>query len=96
MSKKRQSVVLFSQNKIRRHWDSKSELWYFSVIDVVSVLTDSTIPKRYWTDLKSKLNQEGSEVYDKIVRLKMKAADGKMRLTDVADTEILLRIKTNW
>ena len=89
---KEKSIVLFNKKKIRRHWDKDKELWYFSVIDVVEVLTDSSVPKRYWSDLKIKLAEEGSEVYDKIVRLKMKAPDGKMRLTDAGDTETILRL----
>lgn len=76
---------------MRRHWDAEQEEWYFSIIDVISILTDSTIPKRYWTDLKSKLQQEGSEVYDKIVHLKMIASDGKKYLTDCYTTENILR-----
>ncbi len=67
-------IAIFEGKKIRRHWDSKKELWYFSVVDVVAVLTDSTIPRRYWSDLKTKLKEEGSEVYEKIVQLKMRAA----------------------
>lgn len=85
-------VALFEGKRIRRHWDNEKELWYFSVIDVIGVLTDSTIPKRYWSDLKIKLQNEGSEVYEKIVQLKMKASDGKKYLTDVANTEVMLRI----
>jgi DNA-damage-inducible protein D len=85
-------IKLFEERKVRSHWDEKEEQWYFSVIDVVEVLTGSSIPKRYWADLKSKLIKEGSEVYDKIVRLKMIAEDGKNRETDTADTETLLRI----
>src|SRR5205814_4405381 len=73
-------------------WDAKTEKWYFSVIDVIEILTDSSIPKRYWTDLKKKLQTEGSEAYEKIVRLKMEAPDGKLRETDVANTQTLLRI----
>jgi len=92
MNKKTTSIILFNQSQVRRHWDEDREEWYFSIIDVISVLTDSTIPKRYWADLKKKLKQEGSEVYDKIVRLKLKAPDGKMRMTDVASTEQLLRL----
>jgi len=88
----KKSLLIFDQKEIRRHWDEDKELWYFSVIDVVAVLTDSTIPKRYWTDLKSKLIGEGSETYEKIVQLKMTAPDGKMRLTDVADTQTLFRL----
>ncbi len=90
--KKENSVILFNQKKIRRHWDSEKEVWFFSVIDVIEILTDSTIPKRYWSDLKIKLNQEGSQLYEKIVQLKFKATDGKKYLTDVADTETLLRL----
>ena len=86
------SVKLFESKKIRSHWDESKEKWYFSVIDVVEILTESSIPKRYWSDLKKKLTNEGSEAYEKIVRLKMKAEDGKNRETDVADTETLLRI----
>lgn len=85
-------IVLFEGKKIRRQWDERQEKWYFSVIDIVQVLTGSAIPKRYWSDLKIKLLNEGSETYDKIVRLKMKAIDGKMRVTDVADTETMLRV----
>ena len=69
------------------HYDTETETWYFSIIDVIEILTDSTTPKRYWADLKKKLAKEGSEAYKKIVQFKMQAADGKMRETDVADTE---------
>ncbi|MDO9339706.1 MAG: hypothetical protein Q7T72_04170 [Bacteroidales bacterium] len=71
------SIKLFESKKVRTHWDSKKEQWLFSVIDVVEILTDSTIPKRYWSDLKKKLQSVGSEAYEKIVRLKMEAPDGK-------------------
>ena len=69
--KKTTSLVLFNQNTIRRYWDQDNEYWYFSIIDVVQVLTDSTIPRRYWSDLKAKLQTEGSEVYEKIVQLNL-------------------------
>ncbi|MEK9143467.1 MAG: BRO family protein [Patescibacteria group bacterium] len=85
-------IAIFQGKKIRRHWDNEKELWYFSVVDVVEVLTGSTIPRRYWSDLKIKLQKEGSEVYEKIVQLKMQAADGKYYQTDAADTEVMLRI----
>ena len=85
-------IKLFEQKKVRTHFDNEKEIWYFSVIDVIEILTDSSIPKRYWSDLKKKFTKEGSEVYEKIVRLKMKAEDGKSRETDVADTETLLRL----
>src|ERR1043165_6462487 len=86
------NIKLFHQSKVRTHWDEKSEQWYFSVIDVIEILTDSTIPKRYWSDLKNKLQTEGSEVYDKIVRLKMTSPDGKSRETDCLNTQDLLRM----
>lgn len=86
------AVKLFESKKVRTHWDEKTETWYFSIIDVIEILTGSSIPKRYWSDLKKKLTIEGSEVYEKIVRLKMEAVDGKMRETDLIDTENLLRI----
>src|SRR5450759_1790807 len=86
------NIKLFESKKVRTHWDADKEKWFFSVIDVIEILTDSSIPKRYWSDLKKKLQAEGSEVYEKIVQLKMEAPDGKMRETDVADTETLLRI----
>jgi hypothetical protein len=85
-------IKLFESKQVRTHWNSEKEQWYFSVIDTIEILTGSSIPKRYWSDLKKKLTKEGSEVYDKIVRLKMVAEDGKMRETDAADTECLLRI----
>lgn len=87
-----QNIKLFEEKKVRSYYDTSKEIWYFSVIDVIEILTGSHIPKRYWSDLKSKLAKEGSEAYEKIVRLKMEASDGKMRETDVADTEILLRL----
>ena len=86
------SIKLFESKKVRTHWDEVQEKWYFSVIDVIEILTGSSVPKRYWSDLKKKLKLEGSEVYEKIVRLKMIADDGKKRETDVSDTQQLLRI----
>ena len=90
--KKDNSIILFNQKQIRRHWDEENELWFFSIVDVIEILTDSTIPKRYWSDLKNKLENEGSEVYEKIVRLKMISSDGKQRNTDCFSTENLLRL----
>jgi len=84
--------VIFQQSKIRRHWDEKKELWYFSIIDIVGVLTNSNTPVRYWSDLKTKLMNEGSEVYDKIVKLKFTAIDGKNYPTDFFSTEDLFRV----
>jgi len=86
------SIKLFESKKIRTHWDETEEKWYFSVIDIVEVLTESSVPKRYWSDLKKKLITEGSQAYEKIVRLKLLAEDGKNRETDTVDTETLLRI----
>ena len=87
-----QKIQLFESKKIRSHWDEEAELWYFSVIDTIEVLTQSDRPRKYWSDLKSKLKKEGSELSEKIGQLKMQASDGKMRLTDVATTEQLLRL----
>ncbi len=86
------SIKLFEEKKVRSQWDAEKEVWYFSVIDIIEILTDSSLPKRYWSDLKKKLKAEGSEAYEKIVRLKLSAEDGKFRETDTADTETLLRI----
>ncbi|OIP87272.1 hypothetical protein AUK05_01655 [Candidatus Shapirobacteria bacterium CG2_30_35_20] len=84
--------VIFQESKIRRHWDGENELWYFSIIDIIKILTDSNTPKRYWSDLKNKLKNEGSEVYDKIVHLKLVAIDGKKYLTDCFSTENMFRV----
>ena len=85
-------IKLFDEKKVRTHWDTEQEQWYISVIDVIEALTDSNNSRRYWSDLKIKLSKEGSQLYEKIVQLKMPAADGKMRLTDVATTEQLFRL----
>lgn len=90
--KKSDSIILFSEKRVRRHYDEKVELWYFSVIDVIEVLTDSERPRKYWSDLKKKLEAEGSQLSEKIGQLKMEASDGKKYLTDTADTETLLRL----
>ena len=92
MNKKDNSVILFQEKQVRRHWDKDQELWYFSVVDVIAILTDSTVPKRYWSDLKIKLKKEGSEVYEKIVQLKLIASDGKKYATDCFSTQDLLRV----
>ena len=91
-NKKNNSIIIFRDKQVRRHWDEKKELWYFSVVDVIEILTDATVPKRYWSDLKIKLKKEGGKVYEKIVQLKLIAKDGKKYSTDVADTENLLRL----
>ena len=85
-----QELEFIYDDKVRKVWNAKEEEWYFSIIDVCEVLTDSETPKRYWSDLKRKLESEGAnETYENIVRLKMKASDGKMRKTDCANTEQL-------
>jgi len=83
---------LFDGSEKRSIWDSEKEDYYFSVVDVIGALTESNIPKRYWTDLKKKLIEEGSQLYENTVRLKMKAKDGKFRDTDVLDTEGIFRL----
>jgi hypothetical protein len=86
-------IALFEGRQIRRHWDQEKEHWYFSVVDIVAVLADSKNPAVYWRVLKKRLLDEGSdETVTKCNGLKMPAADGKMRLTDMADTETMLRI----
>ena len=88
-------IQLFEDQKIRVAWDTEREEWYFSVVDVVGVLTDSpdyNTGRKYWNKLKQRLKEEGSELVTNCHQLKMRAADGKNRLTDVADTEQLLRI----
>lgn len=86
------SIKLFEDKNVRTFWDTENETWYFSVIDVIEILTGSSIPKRYWTDLKKKLIKEGSQLYEKIVQLKFEAADGKKYATDCLGTEDLLRL----
>lgn len=86
------SIQLFENQKIRVVWDAEREEWYFSIVDVVGVLTDSTDPTAYWRKLKQRLKAEGNESVTNCHALKMQAADGKNRLTDVANTEQLLRI----
>lgn len=86
------AIKLFEDKKIRTQWDEDVEKWYFSIVDVIAVLTDSERPRKYWSDLKSKLNKEGSELSENIGQLKMLADDGKSRATDVADTEQLFRL----
>ena len=91
--KSHDAIQVYEDKKIRTAWDEEQEEWYFSIVDVISVLTGTENPRRYWSDLKRKLKKEGAvEVYEKIVQLKMTAPDGKKRLTDVANTEQLLRI----
>jgi len=90
--KQENAIKIFEQKQVRTHWDEQQGKWYFSVIDVIEILTDSPRPRKYWSALKTKLKDEGSELSQNLGQLKMQAEDGKMRETDVADTETLLRI----
>lgn len=89
---KKQSIQLFEEKKVRTFWDEKQEKWYFAIVDAIAILTDSIDPAAYWRKLKQRLKQEGNETVTNCHGLKMRAADGKMRLTDVADTEQLFRL----
>ncbi|HRM57387.1 MAG TPA: Bro-N domain-containing protein [Prevotella sp.] len=89
---KKNSIKLFGEEKVRAVWDEKKEKWFFSVVDIVAILTESPNPQTYWRVLKKRLKDEGNETVTNCNALKMLAADGKMRLTDVADTEQVLRI----
>ena len=86
------NIKLFESKKVRTHWDDVQESWYFSIIDVIAILTNSPRPRKYWSALKTKLQNEGSELSQIVGQLKMKAEDGKMRETDVANTEQLFRL----
>jgi len=92
MAIEKSEIQLFEDKRMRTVWDESREEWLFSIVDVVGVLTESQNPRRYWSDLKSKLCDEGSQLYENIVQLKMKAPDGKMRMTDAGDTEQILRL----
>jgi len=85
-------IQIFDDKQVRTHWDSEQEKWFMSITDVIEILTGTDRPRKYWSDLKSKLKKEGSELSEKIGQLKMEAEDGKMRITDVADTEQLFRL----
>ena len=92
---KKEIIKLFEERKVRTVWDDKKEKWYFSIVDVTAVLTDSkdyTTARKYWNKLKQRLKEEGNETVTNCHQLKLRAADGKMRLTDVADTEQLFRL----
>ena len=89
---KQNAIKIFEEKKVRTVWDSDKEEWFFSIVDVIEVLTDSDNPRRYWSDLKRKLTKEGSQLYAEIVQLKMPSSDGKYYKTDVADTEQLFRL----
>jgi len=89
---KKEAIKLFEERKVRTIWDDTHEKWYFSIVDVVAILTDSPNPQTYWRVLKKRLKEEGNESVTNCNALKLKAADGKMRLTDVVDTEQLFRL----
>ena len=89
---KKELIKVFEERKVRTVWDDKEEKWYFSIVDVVAVLTDSENPQTYWRVLKNRLKKEGNETVTNCNALKLRAADGKMRMTDVADTEQLFRL----
>ena len=89
---KKQAIKLFEEKKVRTVWDDEKEQWYFSIIDVCAVLTDSPNPRNYWKVLKHRLVKEGNETVTNCNQLKLRADDGKMRLTDVANTEQLFRL----
>ena len=87
----KEAIKIFQEKKVRTIWDSEQEKWYFSIVDVISVLTDSADGRKYWNKLKQRLKEEGNETVTNCHQLKMRAADGKMRMTDVADTGQLFR-----
>ena len=89
---KKEAIKLFEEKKVRTVWDDEQEKWYFSIVDVVSILTDSVDGRKYWNKLKERLKNEGNQTVTNCHQLKMRAADGKMRMTDVADTEQLFRL----
>ncbi len=92
MSKETTAIKLFEEKQVRTLWDAEQEKWYISIVDVVAVLTDSVDPNAYWRKLKQRLKAEGNETVTNCHGLKMVAADGKMRTTDVAGTEQLFRL----
>jgi hypothetical protein len=89
---KENAIRLFQDQKVRVQWDEEQEKWFFSIVDIIGILTDSPNPRKYWSVLKTRLRQEGSELTTNCSQLKMQSADGKFYKTDVADTEQLLRI----
>ena len=90
--KQSNSIILFNQKQVRRIWDEEKELWYFSIVDIIEILTESPRPRKYWNALKTKLEQEGSELSQKVGQLKFLASDGKKYATDCFSTEDLLRV----
>ena len=92
MDSKENSIVLFNDKQIRRVWNEEKEEWFFSIIDVIAILTESANPRKYWSVLKTRLKQEGSQLATNCSQLKMKSSDGKYYLTDVGDTKSILRL----
>jgi len=88
---KETAIKVFNEKQIRTHWDDENEKWYFSIVDVVGVLSESENPNNYWKVLKNRLKKEGSELVTNCNQLKMQSSDGKFYKTDVADTEQLFR-----
>ena len=86
------AIKIFENRQVRTVWNEEEEEWYFSIVDVVGILTESENPRRYWSDLKIKLKKEGSQLYENFVQLKLQSSDGKFYNTDVANTEQLFRI----
>ena len=92
MENKKNSIVLFNDKQVRRIWDNEKEEWFFSIVDVIGILTESVNPRKYWSVLKTRLKQEGSQLATNCSQLKMKSNDGKYYLTDVGDTKSILRL----
>ena len=86
------NIKLFENKKVRSEWNEQEQKWYFSIVDVIEILTESPRPRKYWSALKTKLNAEGSQLSQNLGQLKMQSEDGKLYLTDVADTKQLLRL----
>lgn len=86
------AIKFFEQKQVRSIWDEEKEKWYFSILDIIEVLTETERPRKYWSDLKNKLKKEGSELSENIGQLKMKSSDGKFYTTDIADTKQLFRL----
>ena len=89
---KEPAIKLFEEKQVRSIWDAEQEKWYISIVDVIEILTETDRPRKYWSDLKTKLKKEGSELSEKIGQLKMQSSDRKFYQTDVADTEQLFRL----
>ncbi len=93
-SKKQKNIkpIVFQDKEVRRVWDEKKEEWYFSIIDIIEILTESPRPRKYWNALKTKLKKEGSQLSQDVGQLRIKSGDGKLYLTDVADTKTIFRL----